>query len=467
MIEHLRRYASRQIHAGRLLRTPLICFVGALGLAAAESAQAQNQLTKEMLIGDAVSEIGTRFGEIDEAIKRYANRDVLGARTLLESAVRKDASLPPAELILAKIHILTGNAAAARASLERTAMDVPDDPEAYLILADQALQGRRLIEADALYSKGFALAEKFSGNAKRKRNFEIRVRNGRAQVAEARRNWKAAQADLQILLKLDPDNGMAHYRLGQSLFMQKQFRDGYNELVAARKLNKNLPDPYVAAAIMYDQLEQPSEAQQAFDRAMKSSGTDAGTLSSYAQWLIRQGSAEKAEKILADARKAHPDNLTIWYFSGLAARMNKKMKPAEDYFMEALRLSPANVETINHLALLLIDQGDETKRQRALEFASISSRLNNESPDAQITLAWVLYQLGRNAEAQQAFNGGIQLGADRLSPDGAFLVAKMLVDQKQEEAAKQFLKRALETETPGIFVNRQEAQVLFDTLEKG
>jgi tetratricopeptide (TPR) repeat protein len=465
MVENSCRFHARRNLSGRPLRAAVVGLTAILGLAAADRASAQ--MTKEMLIGDAVSEVGTRYADVDEAIKRFANRDFLGARTFLEAANRKDASLPPPDLILAKMHFLAGNAAAGRASLEETAMQSPEDPEAYLILADQAIQQRRLIEAESLYEKARTLTDKFSGNAKRKRNFEIRARTGSALVAEHRRNWPAAQADLQALLKLDPDNATGRYRLGQALFMQKQFKEGYNEFVAARKLNKNIPDAYVAAALMYDQLEQPNEAQQAFDRALKTSGSDANTLTAYSQWLIKRGSVEKAESILAEARKTNPESLNLWILSGVAARMNKKMKPAEDHFMEALRISPANVDTINQLALLLIEQGDQSKRQRALEFAGISSRLNNESADAQITLAWVLYQLGRTAEAEQAFRNGLQLGTNRLSPDSSFLVAKLLVDQKREEAAIQVLKGALEMETPGIFVNRQEAQVLLDTLEKG
>ncbi|MEX2309538.1 MAG: tetratricopeptide repeat protein [Pirellulales bacterium] len=462
MFEASCRSHSSEILARRRSRLVPLCVVVAIALMAAEHAWAQ--ITTQMLIGDAVSEVGSRYGDVDEAIKRFTNRDVLGARTFLETARRKDASLPPPDLLLAKMYFLSGNAAAGRASLERTAMEDPGDPEAYLILADQAIQQRRLIEAESLYDKGLALAQKFDGNAKRKRNAEVRSRTGRALVAEQRKDWQDAAADLQALLKIDPDNATAHYRLGRSLFMQKQFRDGYNEFVTARKLDKNLPDPYVAAALMYDQLDQQNEAQQAFDRALKANSSDGNTLAAYGQWLVKRGSIEKAESMLAEARKANPENLNILILSGVAARMNKKMKPAEDYFMEALRISPANGDTINQLALLLIEQGDQAKRQRALEFAGISSRLNNESADAQVTLAWVLYQLGRAAEAEQALRNGLQLGS--LSPDSSFLVAKVLVDQNRADAAKQILKGALDTETPGIFVNRQEAQALLETLEK-
>jgi tetratricopeptide (TPR) repeat protein len=432
----------------------------------AQPAGGQQQLTTQMLIGDAVSEIGTRYGDVDEAIKRFLNRDVLGARTFLESAKRKDPSLPPVDLTMAKMFFLTGNIPAGRASLERTAMESPDDPEAYLILADQAIspQQNRVIEAEALYDKALALVDKFTENAKRKRNFQIRARAGRAAVYERRRNWPAAAADLQEWIKIDPDNAAAHYRLGRALFMQKKDREGYAEFVAASKLDKekNLPHPSVSAALMYDQLGQRSDAQKAFDHAMNANPTDATTLTAYGEWLIKTGAIEKAEQVLADARKANPDSLNLFILSGLAARMNKKMKPAEDYFMEALRISPANAGTINQLALLLIEQSDQDKRQRALEFAAINARINNESADAQVTYAWVLYQLGRFAEAQQALQLGLQLG--NRSPDSNYLLARILVDRKQTDAAKQVLQEALEADTPGIFVYRNDAQALLDSL---
>ena len=421
------------------------------------------QITKQSLIGDAVSEIGTRYGDIDEAIKRFANRDFLGARQFLESAKRKDPALPPTDLILAKMYFMSGNPAAGRASLEKTAMDNPGDPEVYFILADDAIQNGRIIDADAMYDKGLALNEKFGENAKRKRNLEIRGRNGRAAVAERRLNWPAAAADLQALLKQDPENATAHYRLGRALFMQKKFQEGFDEFKRAKEIDKeNMPDPYVAAGVHYDQLGDRARAQQAFDRALAANRSDANTLTAYGQWLIKIGEVDKAEQALAEARKSNPESLNLLILSGVAARMNKKMKPAEDYFMEALRISPANGDVINQLALLLIEQPEPAKRERGLQFAGISSQINAQSADAKITLAWVLYQLGRVGDAEATLRQGLQLG--NPSPDSSFLVAKILVDQNKPDAAKQILQGALDAETQGIFVNRNEAEALLETL---
>jgi tetratricopeptide (TPR) repeat protein len=422
------------------------------------------QITTQALIGDAVSEIGTRYSDIDGAIQRFANRDFDGARLLLDSARRKDPTLPPSTLLLAKMHLLARNGPAASAALEKTAQENAGDPEPSLILADQAFAGRRVIEAEALYNQGLQLTEKFAENPKRKRSLEIRARLGRAMVADQRKNWPTAASEMQALLKIDPENASGHFRLGQALFMQKKYKEGFDELSAARRIDKNLFDPFVYAALFYDQLGMMNEAQQAFDRAAKNDPKDVNTLASYAQWLIKTGKLDQAEQVLDKAREAKPQALNILFLSGIAARLNKKMKPAEDFFIEALHIAPSNGDLMNQLALVLIEQNDDEKRNRALQFAFASSRINNQSADAQATLGWVLYQLGRTGEADQALRNAQQLGA--FSPDSNYLVAKILMAQNRNNDAKPFLREALESENAALFVHRQEAQALFESLNK-
>src|SRR5262249_12790800 len=149
---------------------------------------------------------------------------------------------------------------------------------------------------------------------------------------------------------------------GQTLFMLKQYQEGYAEFEQAKKFDKNLPDKDVATALMYDQLkvdDKAAQSQKFFERALANNRTDDKTVTAYAQWLIKSGNQQsiaKAEQLLADARKANPGNLNLLILSGVAARMSKKMKPAEDYFVEALGIAPANGDVINQLALLLIEQ---------------------------------------------------------------------------------------------------------------
>src|SRR5436190_7799349 len=330
-------------------RAALICGLWTLVLTGGLGNAKAQTITTQMLIGDAVSTDSlAKYTDVDQAIKYFINRDVLASRQFIESAKKKDPALPPVDLLLAKMYFLGGNAVAGRASLEKTATETPDDPEPAILLADQALAQGRTIEADALYDRALQLTAKFNGAAKRKRNFEIRARAGRASVAQRRKNWDTAIEDLRSLIKLDPDNAVAHYRLGQTLFMQNKFKEGYPEFQQAKSKDKNLPDPDVATALMYDQIkiaDKTAKTQQFFDRAMTTNKTDPATVTSYAQWLIKQATPQtlpKAEALLADARKANPGNLNLLILSGVAARMAKKMKPAEDYFIEALGIAPAN-----------------------------------------------------------------------------------------------------------------------------
>lgn len=465
------RVPSGVYRVGLPARWGLVCGLWTLFMTGtAGSAQAQ-ALTTQMLIGDAVSADSlAQYTDVDQAIKYFINRDVLASRQFLEAAKKKHAELPPVDLLLAKMFFLGGNPAAGRASLEKTATETPDDPEPVILLADQALAQQRTIEADALYAKAFELTAKFNGAAKRKRNFEIRSRAGRASVAQRRKNWDLAVDDLQALLKIDPENAVAHYRLGQTLFMQNKFEKGYAEFKEAKAKDKNIPDPDVATALMYDQLKidgKAAKTQQFFDRAMATNKTDPATITAYSQWLIKQGTPQtlpKAEALLAEARRANPGNLNLLILSGVAARMSKKMKPAEDYFVEALGIAPANSDVINQLALLLIEQPGAAQHERALQFAVMNAKINAENSDAQITLGWVLYQLQRLDDAQAALRQGQNLGTP--SPDSSYLVARILMDQNKTEGAKQLLKVALEQESPGIFIYRADAQALYDKINK-
>jgi Tfp pilus assembly protein PilF len=246
--------------------------------------------------------------------------------------------------------------------------------------------------------------------------------------------------------------------------MQKKYREGNAEFAKAFELDdKALPNPNVAAALLYEQLGMRSEAKTAFETAVKANREDAKTLTSYAQWLLQTGDADRAKQALAAARRAAPEDLDVLILSGVAAKIAKEAKPAEDYFVAALRLSPSNGAVINQLALLLIEQPDEEKRQRAVEFARINAMLQPNSAESNVTLAWVLYQVGNTRDAEIALRKG--LSARNLSPDSNFLVAKILAEQNRPDVAKQFLEAALENSGATLSVLRADAQALKKQLD--
>ncbi|TWT97065.1 tetratricopeptide repeat protein [Botrimarina colliarenosi] len=420
----------------------------------------------EALIGDSVSNPSdARYSDVAEAIQRFRNRDQLSARTFLERAVQKNPKLPPVGVMLAKLQLLSGNAAAVRPALEQAVQeDSAGDPEPYLLLAEEALAGQRTIEADALFDKAVQLINDYSANAKRKRQFEIRAYRGRAIIGERRKDWEQAESDLRKWIEQDPDEASAQQRLGQVLFQyqtDEKDRQGFEAFTKAKQLNKELPSPYVSAALMYSRNGKTARAMEAFEKAFRESGTDQTTLIAYAQALVKANQLDKAESVLKKARDVAPDADSVWLLSGVAARMAGDSKAAEQYLMKALSLSPSNRDILNQLALTLLESGDEGAKARALQFAQLNQQLNQNNPDINVTLAWVLYQNGDARNATTALRQGLQGGA--LSPDGSFLLAKVLLERDDKTNAKRLLESALKSDQ-GIFVERKEAEQILSTL---
>lgn len=451
----------------RVLR-PLGVAVVALIATAGGIAWSQSAVTPELLIGDAVGNPDDpKYEEVALAITRYANNDALSAKSLLEAAKRKDDKLPPVDMMMAKLYLLSNNTASYLISLEQVLREEPGDPEPYLLLADQALQSNQAVQASALYDKAIEQLQDYDKNGRRKQRFIERAYSGRAQVYQRWGDWAKAEADLTALIQANPEDASAYSRLGIVQFQLGKANEGYQSFVKAKELNNDMPSPYVAAANMYQQLKDKDasaneKARQAYERAYTADKNDRITIIAYSEWLIRQNQLDQALTVLSEGAKAHPNVFEIALLRAVAYEMLDKPVEAEAEYNRALAISPGNRDAQNQLALLLINQDDEQAQKRAEALARINAKLYEQSPDVHITLAWILRQLGKGAEANQAYQKGVRLG--QLSGDSTLLVAKLLQSQGQDDTARKILQNALEQEK-GIFVNRDEAEVLLQTLK--
>ena len=177
--------------------------------------------------------------------------------------------------------------------------------------------------------------------------------------------------------------------------------------------------------------------------------------------LVKAGQLDKAESVLKKARAAAADSDSVWLLSGVASRMAGDLKGAEQHLMRALALAPSNRDVLNQLALTLIESSDDADKKRAVQFATLNRTINTNNPDVNVTLAWVLYQTGDARNATTALRQGLQGGA--LSPDGSFLLAKVLLARDDKVNAKRLLESALKNDQ-GIFVERAEAEKILGSL---
>ncbi|MCA9234649.1 MAG: tetratricopeptide repeat protein [Planctomycetales bacterium] len=426
-----------------------------------------NPLTVENLIGNAVSLSNKQYPDVESAIQRFRNGDGEGAYDYLKLAYEKSPNLPPPEVILAKMQLLARNTAGAAQLLERAVVEHPEDPEAYLLLADQAFGGGRTAEAEALFDKAAGLVEPFSANAKRKRDFQIRVIAGNSAVCERRQQWDAAMKLLQEWVKLDPDSAPAHQRLGVVLFRSGKPDEAYKEFAEVREINPDANHPSVFMGQLFNQADEKDKARAAFEKAYKAEPDNDNTAAAFAEWLVTQNDLETAQKVATALRSKNPESVGALLLDGVVAKLRNEPKQAEEALMKVLSVDPSNARATDLLALILIDSSKSADKEKALRYAQVNAQRFPNNAQANITLAWVLFQLDRGREASEALQRGAQASGGQLNADSAFLVARIMLKQNQTEKAISTLKQLLEQQNSGPFLYRNEAAKLLKQLEGG
>ena len=447
----------------QIRRAGLVAILVVAGLACGPRA-VQAQVTAKTLVGKAVSD-DAQFKEISGAITRFGDRDIDGCRAILERARNNNSKLPPPGVMMAMLWLNVNQLLPARAELEQTAVKFPNDPEAYLMLADLAFQDRRVTDSAVLFERATQLTTAFEENPKRKRDFEIRCNAGTAAVAEARQQWDSSQKFLQAWIALDPDNAGAHFRLGNVLFRLDQEQAALAEFQEARKLDANALQPELALARLYDEDGKKDVAKKWIESALKAAPDNASVLLAAAQWYLGQNDLKTAQLIAERVLTQDAKSLDGKIVRGVIARVARDYATAEKFFNDAHLQSPGNFAASNSLALVLIESESKEAQQRAVEMAEANAARYRENSPQQVnaltTLAWVYYKLGRREDAEKILDQIARNNA--LTSDGAYYVAKLLSDRGEKDRAKAILEEVLTNEA--VFATRPDAMDLLKTLK--
>lgn len=443
-----------------LLATVLLTAFGSPKTCTAQDENA-NKLTPKFVIGDAVSLTNQDYPEVEKAIQRFGNRDITGAQDFLEKAKQKYSKLAPVDVMMAKMHLFYRSARGVQFYLERAALNSPDDPEAYLMLADQAFAAQRTTEALSLFEYASPLVEKFSSNSKRKRNFEIRVLAGRAAVAERRQQWEQASGHLDQWLAIDPENALAHTRKGIVLFRLDKAKESLASLNKAREINPEVPHPFVSLGQLFYANDEIDKARKSFEKAYNEDKSDAKVAQAYAEWLIQLQELDEAKQVAANLREQSPDSIPALLMDGIVAYMQGETDRAESTFQKVLSLDPRNGRATDLMALLLIESDKVSDQERALQYAQNNAERLRNNAQASVTRAYVLYQLGRKAEAQKSLQ---EAGKLQIQPDSTFLIAKILASEGQNDKALAALEKVV-NQKGGLIIFRREAEELLAQLQ--
>jgi len=245
--------AGRFLVVPRSARRPLGWLLLLLAAVLVCPSVARAQVTVESLTG---SNTGAHFQDVQDAIKKFATRDIEGTRALLEAARGKSPKLAPSEVLLAQMFLSINQVNPARAELEKAVKKYPDDPDAYAIMADLAYAEGRFAESREMYFKALRVVKDFLtkkelakfSNPKRAEKLHNRCYATIGAIEDDRENWDGARASYKRWVDLDPKSAAAHQRYARALFMAGDLAEAEKEFKKMNDLDPKTPPVEVTLA---------------------------------------------------------------------------------------------------------------------------------------------------------------------------------------------------------------------------
>lgn len=433
------------------------------------------ELQAKLILEESVeSPDAPKYTVVREGMDLFVKRDFDGARKKFETARLNNRELPPAEILMTRMLIAARSPQLARAELEQCVRTNEADPEPYLYFAEAAIGEGRITDADAVLAicspKLASFMEK-KENPYRLNNLSKRYWNIKAAVAESRKQWDSAKISLNKWIELDPKSAIPRQRLARALF-QLNSRDPnvVKELEEAAKLEKTFPSPNISMAQLFESLNDNAGREQAAKyveaavaEPVKPDGSNKErVLKSFlyaTQSAVSANKLNDAVRYAEGALKIDSKSLDAQLTRGIVARMARDFRTAETQLDALNSQYPINFAVSNNLALVLAEQPEKAKQERAVQLAMLNFNNNKQNQqlavEAAATLGWTYYKAGNLPEAEKVLQAVIQ--SQQLTPDSKYYVARILADRNRNADALNVVTEALQTP---VFFNRADAEAL-------
>jgi putative PEP-CTERM system TPR-repeat lipoprotein len=407
----------------------------------------------------------------------WTARRVDAARSALQKLIQIDPANIPAQLTLVELDLAQGNTPAAVSRLESIQQANPKAVEPPLLLArlalakDDAKRADGFIKAaldaapkraDVLNSAGLlylesgrfdqALALFQDGTTADATNPVLWLNLGRAQLGLNQRGQ--ARESLQKALSLQPEWLPA---VGAIAFLEVQEGNGdaaLNRIAALKQTHPNNAALLALEGEVYLVLQKYPEAARAYEASLKIRPSAELTTKIYQARVA--GRLPKPLEPMEQWAREHPDNIGFRNMLADAYIKAGEMRLAAEQYQQILQRQPKHVPSLNNLAWLYYEMGD----QRALPTAREAYALAPQSAAIMDTLGWILVRLGQVAE-------GLPLLEKAAAPANApaeikYHHAAALARSGAKDRAKEQLTQLLGTQT--LFDSRAEAQQLLVEL---
>ena len=421
-------------------------------------------------------------------------------KALLEKALESNAEDIQFRMLKARTVVVEGTAPAienAKQILQKITEDQPEITDAWVLLGEIAMkQGQ----------PGKAMEAALGGLAYGPNNRSLLLLKARAEAAKSP---VLAIPTLKLLHELEPNNlgtvvliANTYIKIGEPNKAVNLLREQLTicDVSARRKCN-------IALAVALYKSGNKAEAQKEFDSLLESEPNDPDPLLAQVQllkddkdwsklnekvvnWYAKHPAdsstpsniardlmlhednlaRKTAEDILRMILKEDPDCAKAMNVLAILLQISGRPEESAKLYQRLLELEPDNIIAMNNLAWIMSEvQG---KHQQALDLAQKGLKIAPKYYDLIDTRGVIYYRLGEFDKAIRDFNECLKLypGVTPTSIGTRFYLARALAELGQKAKAIQYLKEAIELESPTSGLSTAdlaEAQSLLNQLKEG
>ena len=194
---------------------------------------------------------------------------------------------PKSDALEALSHFMPGEWAEAEASYTRWIAKHPDDPDAFVFLANAQVELKKPDEAAVNLKKAIALEPSIG---------EAWAMLGRIEADK--KNYPEAVTQLEKAIALMPTDAEAHYQLGKVQLAQQKVPAAVATLERAVELSPGNGWAWNSLAYAYMAAKQPAKAADSFEHVLPYAPQNAGLLYNTACAYSLAGNADKALELL-------------------------------------------------------------------------------------------------------------------------------------------------------------------------
>lgn len=353
-------------------------------------------------------------------IAKHAGEDVLAAEQAARAlGMRPD--WPGAWALYVQAMGGQGKAESAIAELRQAVERHGDNTRLRVVLARSLVESKRYDEANA----EFELLLKLSPD-------DAEVIYPLALLAINMRHQETAERYLKRLVELNHRTDEARFYLGQLAESAKRFpeaREWYRQVGG----EEQALEARIRLAIVLSKEGDIENARNLL-QSLRSQHRELAVRLYLAEGevLREAGRTDTQIEILTAALDEFPGNTDLLYARALSAETINRIDWLERDLRQIIATDPDNAAALNALGYTLADRTD--RFEEALGYIERALKLEPDDPAVIDSMGWVLYRLGRNAEAIEYLRKALALGHD--AEIAAHLGEVLWVAGDQDEAQK-------------------------------